>query len=243
MRDSFVFKLFTKSSINKRLNFMLDILKGNSKHNKLSCRYCLRGSKISVESGGSLSGREGKLPTLGQMFTRIKPMVNLRGKPPPPSPTDYFIFHFRFFLFSCIFPDEIEQIKIVAFALPPPIWVILALNCTWSEEVICLDIRSRNINYAWIKASTSAALHGSYPLMVIYLHKSHWWSLPRDLLLITWGMYWWLGVRWCWKIKYGLPQGGYLHIKNFSHLTISELNSVKTFLSHDEKFSRTNTDK
>ena len=150
-------------------------------------------------------------------------MTNLRGKPPSP---DYFIFHFHFFYFHA-FSEEIEQIKIVAFTPPPPhpselSW-ILALNCTWSEEVICLDIRSRNINYAWTTAPTSAALHGRYPLTVINLHKSHWWSLPRDLLLITWGMYWWLGVWWWWKIKCGLPQGGYLHIRNFSlHKGVSQ---------------------
>ena len=172
-------------------------------------------------------------------------MVNLRGKPPSP---DHFNFHFRFFYFHAFFPRKLSKQRLLhSPPSPSELSWIPALNCTWSEEVICLDIRSRNINYAWTKAPTSAALHGRYPLMVINLHKSHWWSLPRDLLLITWGMYWWLGVWWWWKIKCGLPQEGYLHIRNFSlhkgfskvensylhirnfsHLTISELNSVKT---------------
>ena len=148
-------------------------------------------------------------------------MVNIRGQ----APLSWL--PFSLFLVSCIFPEEIEQMKIVVFT-PPPRLSYLALNFTWSEEVICLDIRSRKINYAWTEAPTSAALHGRYPLMVITLHKSHWWSLPRDLLLITLGMYWWLGVWWWWKIKCGLPQGGYLHIRNFSRLTVLELKPVKT---------------
>ena len=175
-----------------------------------------------MESGGSLRG--GGIPYIRIAVCLDQTNGEFKGQAPSP---DYFIFHFRFFIFMHFARGKWPNIDCCNPRLGYPEPRPLTAH-DLKRSVICLDIRSRNINYAWTKAPTSAALDGRYPLMVINLHKSHWGSLPRDLLLITWGMYWWLGVWWWWKIKCGLPQGGYSHIRNFSHLTISELNSVKT---------------